>query len=156
MQSYDLSTLRTVFLVGERMDIATSRWFSAKLEEVCQAANRSTAPLVVDHWWQSETGWPMTCIMTGEPLKPEDYAPCRYSLLLRAPVDCPRFLSFRNLLNGRKPARDYTSTTERVLTATLRDAAAGIRPLHCSNSFLLLLQNRQPRLRQHLLRSPLG
>lgn len=80
MKPYNLSSLKTVFLVGERMDIATCRWFSGKMEEVFKAANQTTAPLVVDHWWQSETGWPMTCIMTGEPLKPEDYAPYRYSL----------------------------------------------------------------------------
>jgi propionyl-CoA synthetase len=43
---YDLKTLRTLFLAGERADPETLKWAEAKL----------SVP-VVDHWWQTETGW---------------------------------------------------------------------------------------------------
>jgi propionyl-CoA synthetase len=50
---YDLSSLRALFLAGERADPDTIRWAEAKL----------SVP-VIDHWWQTETGW---CI-AGNPL----------------------------------------------------------------------------------------
>ncbi|MDX2289018.1 MAG: propionyl-CoA synthetase [Hyphomicrobiaceae bacterium] len=43
---YDLSGLSTLFLAGERADPETIKWAEAKLK----------VP-VVDHWWQTETGW---------------------------------------------------------------------------------------------------
>ncbi|MFZ1773307.1 MAG: propionyl-CoA synthetase [Rhizobiaceae bacterium] len=43
---YDLSSLRTLFLAGERADPETIKWAEAKLK----------VP-VIDHWWQTETGW---------------------------------------------------------------------------------------------------
>ncbi|MEM9628188.1 MAG: propionyl-CoA synthetase [Pseudomonadota bacterium] len=43
---YDLSHFRTLFLAGERADPDTIKWAEAKL-------NRP----VIDHWWQTETGW---------------------------------------------------------------------------------------------------
>ena len=46
VKTHDLSKLRTIFLAGERADPATIHW----LEEV------SGKP-VIDHWWQTETGW---------------------------------------------------------------------------------------------------
>ncbi len=45
---YDLSTFRTLFLAGERADPDTIRWAEEKLDRP-----------VIDHWWQTETGWPM-------------------------------------------------------------------------------------------------
>jgi propionyl-CoA synthetase len=50
---YDLSSLRYLFLAGERCDPATYDW----------AADLLRVP-VVDHWWQTESGWPMlaTCV----------------------------------------------------------------------------------------------
>jgi propionyl-CoA synthetase len=44
----DLSSLRTLFLAGERLDPDTWEW----------ATERLGVP-VVDHWWQTETGWPI-------------------------------------------------------------------------------------------------
>lgn len=46
MKDYDRSSLRTLFLAGERADPDTVEWAKAKL----------SVP-VVDHWWQTETGW---------------------------------------------------------------------------------------------------
>lgn len=54
----DLSSLRHLFLAGERCDPATYHW----IQELLQIP-------VIDHWWQTETGWPMVGIMMGvEPL----------------------------------------------------------------------------------------
>ncbi len=46
IKTYDLSKLRTLFLAGERADPETIKWAEAKLK----------VP-VIDHWWQTETGW---------------------------------------------------------------------------------------------------
>ena len=50
---YDLSSLETLFLAGERADPDTIEWAQDKLR----------VP-VIDHWWQTETGW---CI-AGNPM----------------------------------------------------------------------------------------
>jgi propionyl-CoA synthetase len=62
MAKYDLSRFRTLFLAGERCDPDTLIW----------ARERLAVP-VVDHWWQTETGWPMAanCVGLGMlPVKP--------------------------------------------------------------------------------------
>jgi propionyl-CoA synthetase len=46
IKKYDLASLRALFLAGERCDPDTLRWAEAKLN----------LP-VIDHWWQTETGW---------------------------------------------------------------------------------------------------
>ena len=46
IRKYDLSSLRTLFLAGERCDPDTLLWAEAQL-----------GVPVVDHWWQTETGW---------------------------------------------------------------------------------------------------
>ena len=43
---YDLSSFRTLFLAGERADPDTIEWARDKL-----------GVPVIDHWWQTETGW---------------------------------------------------------------------------------------------------
>ena len=54
----DLSSLRTLFLAGERLDPDTWQWATDRLE----------VP-VVDHWWQTETGWPIAANLRGlEPM----------------------------------------------------------------------------------------
>ena len=59
IKNFDLSKFRTLFLAGERSDAATIEWAQAKL-------NRP----VVDHWWQTETGWPMSGNPVGLGLLP--------------------------------------------------------------------------------------
>jgi propionyl-CoA synthetase len=55
---YDLSGFRTLFLAGERCDPETLRWAEQKL----------SVP-VIDHWWQTETGWAIAANCLGiEPL----------------------------------------------------------------------------------------
>jgi propionyl-CoA synthetase len=51
---YDVSSLRTLFLAGERLDPDTYHWASELL-----------GIPVVDHWWQTETGWPIACNPMG-------------------------------------------------------------------------------------------
>ena len=48
MAQYDRSSLRALFLAGERCDPHTLAWAQMKLQ----------VP-VIDHWWQTETGWPI-------------------------------------------------------------------------------------------------
>jgi len=62
IQDYDLSRFRTLFLAGEHCDPDTLEWAQEKL-----------AVPVVDHWWQTETGWPITANCMGVealPIKP--------------------------------------------------------------------------------------
>ncbi|MDN5932518.1 MAG: propionyl-CoA synthetase [Pseudonocardia sp.] len=51
---YDLSGLEYLFLAGERLDPETYRWASDLLQ----------IP-VIDHWWQTETGWPIVANPAG-------------------------------------------------------------------------------------------
>ncbi len=56
---HDLSRLDTLFLAGERCDPPTAIWIAEKLGKP-----------VVDHWWQTETGWPITAGFAGLGLFP--------------------------------------------------------------------------------------
>lgn len=62
IKQYDLSSLRIQFLAGERCDVATLEWY------------RENIPIpAIDHWWQTESGWPMIANMMGVeylPIKP--------------------------------------------------------------------------------------
>ncbi|AWG26395.1 AMP-binding protein [Flavobacterium kingsejongi] len=54
IKKYDLSCLRNQFLAGERCDSATIAWFQKHI------------PIpVIDHWWQTESGWPMVANSLG-------------------------------------------------------------------------------------------
>ncbi|WP_341861438.1 AMP-binding protein [Gymnodinialimonas sp. 57CJ19] len=54
LKKYDTSGLRTLFLAGERSDPATLAWAEAQL-----------GVPVIDHWWQTETGWAISAIPMG-------------------------------------------------------------------------------------------
>lgn len=57
-KKWDLSALRYLFLAGERLDPDTCHW----------AGDLLGIP-VIDHWWQTETGWPVAANCVGiEPL----------------------------------------------------------------------------------------
>lgn len=59
---YDLSALKRVYLAGERCDVATLEW----------ARDILNVP-VIDHWWQTESGWPMLSMplnQYGDPCQP--------------------------------------------------------------------------------------
>ncbi|WP_261842475.1 propionyl-CoA synthetase [Aliamphritea ceti] len=54
LAEYNLSSLETVFMAGERLDPPTYEWTKATLNKP-----------VVDHWWQTETGWAICGNLTG-------------------------------------------------------------------------------------------
>ncbi len=56
---YDVSSLKYLFLAGERLDPETYRWASELLD----------IP-VIDHWWQTETGWAIVGNPAGIELLP--------------------------------------------------------------------------------------
>jgi propionyl-CoA synthetase len=59
---YDLSHFRTLFLAGERADPDTIQW-----------AERMLGVPVIDHWWQTETGWAIAANPVGLGLLPVKY-----------------------------------------------------------------------------------
>lgn len=62
LADHDITSLRTLFLAGERLDPETYQWATAHL-----------GVPVVDNWWQTETGWPIASNLRGlepMPIKP--------------------------------------------------------------------------------------
>jgi propionyl-CoA synthetase len=68
LRRYDISSMRALFLAGERLDPDTYHW-----------AGRLLGVPVIDHWWQTETGWPIAAnclgiealpMKAGSPTKP--------------------------------------------------------------------------------------
>ncbi len=67
INDYDVSTLKTLFLAGERLDPDTLVW----------AKNVLGVP-VIDHWWQTETGWSICANCMGiEPLQVKQGSPTK-------------------------------------------------------------------------------
>ncbi len=54
LADYNLDCLQTVFMAGERLDPPTYDWTTEK-----------TGKPVVDHWWQTETGWAISANLMG-------------------------------------------------------------------------------------------
>ena len=54
IRKHDLSSLKHLFLAGEPLDEPTHRWISDVLQKP-----------VIDHYWQTETGWPMLTSLPG-------------------------------------------------------------------------------------------
>jgi propionyl-CoA synthetase len=54
LKKYDLSSLKHLFLAGEPLDEPTHRWISDSLGRP-----------VIDHYWQTETGWPLLSAVPG-------------------------------------------------------------------------------------------
>jgi propionyl-CoA synthetase len=59
IKKYDLSSMRALFLAGERCDPDTLHWAEDKL-----------GIPVIDHWWQTETGWSIAANCLGIELAP--------------------------------------------------------------------------------------
>ncbi len=59
VKQYDLSNFRALFLAGERADPDTVHWAEDILKKP-----------VIDHWWQTETGWPVSANFMGLELLP--------------------------------------------------------------------------------------
>lgn len=59
MKQHDLSKLETIFMAGERLDPPTYHW-------ACEVSGKP----VIDHWWQTETGWAICANLAGIELLP--------------------------------------------------------------------------------------
>jgi propionyl-CoA synthetase len=59
LRRYDLKNFRTLFVAGERCDPDTLAW-----------ARKQLGVPVIDHWWQTETGWPIGANCVGLELLP--------------------------------------------------------------------------------------
>jgi propionyl-CoA synthetase len=67
LKKYDLSHFRTLFLAGERCDPDTLEW-----------AGKMLGVPVIDHWWQTETGWSIAANCMGvEPLPVKPGSPAK-------------------------------------------------------------------------------
>jgi len=67
LRQYDISCLQSLFLAGERTDPDTLNWARDKL-----------GVPIIDHWWQTETGWSICSNCLGiEPLPVKDGSPTR-------------------------------------------------------------------------------
>jgi propionyl-CoA synthetase len=62
LKKYDLGTLRYLFLAGEPLDEPTSRWITDGI-----------GVRVIDHYWQTETGWAILTYLPGVDLKPNKF-----------------------------------------------------------------------------------
>ncbi|MCW8331013.1 propionyl-CoA synthetase [Photobacterium sp. SDRW27] len=58
LKPYPMPSLKTIFMAGERLDPPTLEWVESK-----------TGRPVVDHWWQTETGW----AIAGNPIGLENF-----------------------------------------------------------------------------------
>jgi propionyl-CoA synthetase len=54
LSRYDISSLKRIFLAGERLDPPTYEWLK-----------EHTRLPILDHWWQTETGWAICCNPVG-------------------------------------------------------------------------------------------
>ncbi len=59
IRRHDLSSLQYLFLAGEPLDEPTSQWITDALGKP-----------VIDNYWQTETGWPVLCLLPGLDMKP--------------------------------------------------------------------------------------
>jgi propionyl-CoA synthetase len=67
VKKYDISCLRSLFLAGERTDTDTLNW-----------ARQQLGIPIIDHWWQTETGWSICSTCMGiDPLPIKDGSPSR-------------------------------------------------------------------------------
>ncbi len=59
LKQYDLSHLKAIFMAGERLDPPTLQWVT-----------EHTQKPVIDHWWQTETGWAISANPIGLEVMP--------------------------------------------------------------------------------------
>ncbi|MEM6682468.1 MAG: propionate--CoA ligase [Pseudomonadota bacterium] len=106
IDKYDISSLRRVFLAGEPLDEPTARWTT-------EALGRP----VYDHFWQTETGWPIISAMPGvaeHALKwgSPSFAVYGYDItLIDAHTNAPADVGDKGLLTIKWPLPPGTMTT---------------------------------------------
>ncbi|MEM5505901.1 propionyl-CoA synthetase [Shewanella frigidimarina] len=67
IKQFDLTCLKQMYLAGERCDPDTLNW-----------SQRQLGKPVIDHWWQTETGWPVAANLMGtDPIEIKAGSPAR-------------------------------------------------------------------------------
>jgi propionyl-CoA synthetase len=66
-KKYNLKSLENLFLAGEHSDPETIHWLESALPNI---------PPPVDHWWQTELGWPAVGNSVGLGRVPVRYGSC--------------------------------------------------------------------------------
>ena len=131
-RKHDLSGLRTLFLAGERLDPDTYHWARGLLRRP-----------VIDHWWQTETGWPVAANCMGlEPLPVKPGSPTKPvpGYVVEILDDEGKPVPPNRDGRGGNPAAAATGHTA--------DPVAGRRaiPRHLSHAVPRLLSDRRRRL----------
>ena len=114
LKRYDISSFRALYLAGERADPDTVQWAETILK----------VP-VIDHWWQTETGWPVA----GNPLGARARLPVKYG---SPTVPMPGYAVARPRRGGQAlPAEHHGRHRHQAAAATRlpADPLAGGRPL---------------------------
>ncbi len=117
LRTHDLSRFRALFLAGERADPPTVAWAEEQLK----------VP-VIDHWWQTETGWPIGANCLGIEQLPVKHGSCTRAVPgwdVRV-LEAEAVGEARELKTGRdRRACDQTA----VAAGRAADAVAGRRAL---------------------------
>jgi propionyl-CoA synthetase len=129
LAKYDLSAFRTLFLAGERLDPETYHWASDKL-----------GVPVVDHWWQTETGWPVLGLC------PLHYTACRSAQVFESPLSTCDFPT-----SARRTATRSRSGRLHCVSSPSGSAAGSYR--WSSRTTSTAPASRSPRLRSSVARS---
>ncbi|ORX71922.1 AMP-dependent synthetase and ligase [Linderina pennispora] len=83
-QKYDLSHMRGLFLAGERCAPEVQRWWMSLITGKPVSSSEPTVKyteinsIVSDHWWQTESGMPLTGICIGMSDRADDLVPVKY------------------------------------------------------------------------------
>ena len=73
LKKYDVSSLKHLFLAGEPLDEPTHVWISEAL-----------GIPVIDHYWQTETGWPILSAVPGVEKTPIKFGSSQFCFLLKS------------------------------------------------------------------------
>ncbi|KAJ1939499.1 hypothetical protein FBU59_004100 [Linderina macrospora] len=83
-KKYDLTHMRGLFLAGERCTPEIQRWWMKLISGKHVPGDEPVAKyselnnIVSDHWWQTESGSPLTGICIGMSQEPDDLVPVKY------------------------------------------------------------------------------
>ncbi|OMH79219.1 Acyl-CoA synthetase short-chain family member 3, mitochondrial [Zancudomyces culisetae] len=82
VKKYDLSTIRGLFMAGERCAPEIHRWWiehtsGKKITEKIYQSD-TIEKIAVDHWWQTESGSPITGVCIGVSEDPKEIAPIQF------------------------------------------------------------------------------
>jgi propionyl-CoA synthetase len=91
LKRHDLSSLRALFLAGEPLDETTAKWIADALGKP-----------IVDHYWQTETGWPILSAMPGARTRRASSAARRFPSTATTCGSCARAAARRRAPTKRR------------------------------------------------------